>query len=152
VKTVWYGSAATRLLDRQRSFNWVADDIKFALATSAYTPDIDADEWLSQVPQVPPTGSYPAGGVPLHSRAITYDSALNLTMLVSSDVFFNAIGEENTPVDVRFGVIYRNVSDNPGQSPLLAFVDFGDAATFTGQALTVVWSRHGALTLQVVNS
>ena len=150
MKIVWYRHAVDAIPDRQRSFDWVDDEIKIALATPAYAPDMENHQWFSQVKEIDATGSYTAGGVRLIGKRVLHDAVLKLTMMHAEDGFFDELGSIASPVAVRYAVIYRNVNGNSAQSPLLALVDFEQTATLTGQPLTVVWSQHGALTLQVV--
>lgn len=84
--------------------DWVNDTIKAALVTSSYTPNIDTDEFWSDVSANEFSGgSYSAGGVTLTTTAVTKDNTNDRGVFDCDDIQFTGITGT-----FRYIVIYQS--------------------------------------------
>ncbi len=116
----WYAAAHQHLgLAR---VNLLTAALRLYLAGPAYTPDLAAHTWASDLSGEVAGGSYPYGGVTIGGRDLadagdgTGAAVLTCTPVVVDDPQFL----------VRYGALYADTGD-PGTSPLLTLFDLGSA-------------------------
>jgi hypothetical protein len=96
------------------------DTFKVALMTSSYTPDLDNDDFWSDISADEASGTgYTAGGQTLANQAWAKDVANNRAYLDGDNISWPA-----SSIVARYGVLYKDTG-TPATSPLIALIDFG---------------------------
>lgn len=116
------------------------DTINCALLTSAYTPDIDAHHYWTDVSasEVAGTG-YTAGGLALSAGAsISADDGTDRGVWDANDLSWSSATLSN----LRYAVLYKDTGD-AATSPLIAYQNFGEEKTITNGTFSVSWSTSG---------
>ena len=119
----------------------VNDSIKVALVTSSYAPDKDTDIHFQDISNEVTGSGYTAGGKALANGAVTQDDANDRAVFNADDLSWPA-----ATFTTRAGVIYKD-SGNPATSPLIAYADFGDDFSLSGEDFTIEWHQDGILYL-----
>jgi hypothetical protein len=133
--TNWYGRG---LLHLATDTNWLNDDIRVALATSAYTP-AHTHEFFSQVTGEPTASNgYTPGGQQLLLRSVVFDPASNQARLIADPAQWT--GTLTSALTARWGVIYK-YTGTAATSPLLGWVDLGGDVTSTAAPLIINFDR-----------
>ena len=124
------------------SINLAAGDIKVALLTSSYTPNIDTDIFWSDVSANEITGAnYTAGGELIGSPAVTQDNTDNEGVFDGADVVWtNAVGT----ITARYAVLYKDTGV-AGTSPLIEYIDFLADKTSENENFTITWAAEGII-------
>ncbi len=115
-------------------FDFTAGTFKVALAGSAYTPDVDADEFFDDISNEIVGSGYTAGGLTLTGLAWTYDAVSRRCVLSCDPANWTPL-----TATIRFAVAYRDTGD-PATSPLLSYVDFESDRTPTGSPFIVTYA------------
>jgi hypothetical protein len=147
VTAKWFGKALLGQFSgtAARRVDWANDTIKVALLDSNYTPDQDADEFWDDISgdEIAGTG-YTAGGETLAEATATYDAASNTLRLDAADVEW-----AEATLTARYAVIYK-VEDEDSESPLLAYIDFGEDEEVSSGVFKIEWdATDGALRVVV---
>lgn len=120
-----------------------SDAIKLMLCTSSYVPNQDTHQYKSSVTNEVAGTGYTAGGAPVSSLAVAYDTVTNTLSFDASDVTWTGatlIGA-NAP---RIAVLYDSSPGSDATRPLIGYVDFGDDSYApNGGTLTVAWNASG---------
>ena len=135
-----YGTTAANRLD------WDADTIKVALTTSSYTPDPDTHDFFNDVTNEITGTGYTAGGDPLVTSAVTYDTGTNETRLDSDDAQWTSAS-----FTARNAVIYKDTG-SAATSPLMGHVLFGGDETVSSGTFTIQWDATGVLKITSPNA
>ena len=123
------------------AINLKSDTIKMDLATSAWTPDIDADEFYDDVDnEIGASGSYSAGGATL-TMACSTDDVDDEGVVDATDPSFTS-----ATIAARYARIYKSTS-TASTSPMLWYIDFGSVQTSTVGTFTVTFAAEGILNL-----
>ena len=126
------------------SEDWLADTIKVALLSSAYTPNQDTHEFWSDVSANEVTGTgYTAGGQALGTKTATYDAATNTIKLDAADVTWAA-----STITARYAVVYKDTGVAT-TSPLVAYVDFVTDQSSNSGDFTLTWDANGIVNVTV---
>ena len=115
----------------------INDDIRVALLTSSYTPDLDHaffDEVSAN--EVSGTG-YTAGGAALTGKVIADDDAGDRAYFDADDVVW-----ANSTITARYAVIYKNTGVQ-ATSPLIDYIDFGSDRESSGADFRIEWNALG---------
>jgi hypothetical protein len=100
-------------------FDFTADTFKVALVGSSYAPNVDADEFFTDLSaEVTGTG-YTAGGIALTGVAWTYDSTNNYGLLTADAVVWTV-----ATFTARRAVIYKSTGSD-ATSRLVGYIDYG---------------------------
>lgn len=100
--------------------NFSSDILKVLLATSAYTPNIDTDQYANTPAAHEASGAgYTSSGQQLTSVTWAYDAANNWALLTAASVTFTA-----ATFTCRYAVIYKSAG-TMASSPLIGYIDFG---------------------------
>lgn len=134
----WYGLGLKAMIDQ--SVNWGTDTIKAALATSAYTPNQDTDQFFSSVTEATGTG-YTAGGVTLASKTSTYNASTNTVDLDAADLSWTGV-----TTTFRYLIVYKSTG-TAGTSPLLGYVNWVTDQTPNNGPINVAWDAAGVLNI-----
>lgn len=138
----WYGLAIKSAFNKEIDFD--SDTIKVMLCTSTYTPNQDTHQYKSSVTnEHGATGTYSAGGATLASKTVSYNSSTNVFSIDAADVTWTG----GTWVNVQYAVIYGSTGTD-STSPLIGYIDFGSAQSFTGD-LTLQFDAAGIATVTV---
>lgn len=114
-----YGQAALAMIRGQLG-DLTAEPIRVALLTNAYTPNVDAHTYFSDVNAAEVVGAgYTAGGAALTGVSGSYDAANHRAVLAAGPVTF-----AGASFTARYAVAYI-YTGNPATSRLLSYVDFG---------------------------
>lgn len=134
-----YNSFKTAL--QKGAVNLETDSIKCMLVSSAYTPNIDTHNFLSDVTgEVTGTG-YTAGGQALATKSVTEDATNDLAKFDAADVTWAA-----STITARGAILYKDTGVATS-SQLIAYFDFGTDQSSSNGDFTVQWNASGILTL-----
>lgn len=140
---ILYNRAKKKILDA--TINFGSDTIKMALILTAYTPNIDTDEFFSGINSNEASNGtgYTTGGVALANKATTVDTVDDEGVFDADDVVITLTGT----FVFRFMVIYKDTG-SAATSPLIMYHDFGGSGV-TAQAgtLTFQWNTEGIINL-----
>lgn len=141
-----YGRAPMMFSNKES--DWDTDDIRLALVTSSYTPDIDAHNYWDDVVanDMAASGDYTANGVALTGKTLAYTAGGNVTTLDAAD--WSVGGTSAVTGSYRFGVIYDRTPASDATRPLICYIDFG-AQTVTSGVITVTFNASGIMTYTV---
>jgi hypothetical protein len=88
--------------------DWLSDDYRMALVTSAYTPDANADDFWNDVVANEASGTgYTANGVTLASKSLTYTAANSWGAQWQAATAFGGANNQYVRPTVANGFIYR---------------------------------------------
>lgn len=143
VSTARYGKSGGQFASGNIIWAGTTHNIKVALTTSSYTPNLDTHEFFSSVTnELGTANGYTAGGQLLATRTTTYLSDDDQTALKAADsVWTPGAGETLT---ARYAVVYRDTG-TAATSPLIILVDFGANLSATGAAFTIDWNDTGGV-------
>jgi len=118
-------------------------NIKLALVTQSYTPDLDTDEVWADVStyEVATGAGYTTGGTALTGLTVTRDGSV--VTWDAADVQFVALTKT-----FKYGVLYVDATVNSIVKPLIALIDFDDTSatddiTVSDSVYNVVWHADG---------
>ena len=118
----------------------VNDTIKVMLLTNAYTPDVDAHTYISDVSANEVSGSgYTAGGATLANKSVTQDNTNDRGVFDADDVSW-----PNSTITARYAVLYKDTG-TPSTSPILAIYDFGSDQTTNNVEFKITWGANGLI-------
>ena len=122
------------------SIDLSSDTIKVMLMSSAYTPNISTDLFVSNISayQIKAPG-YTAGGKTIANAIVIQDNADNDGVFDGDDVTWS-----NSSIKARYAVVYKD-SGTPGTSPLISFIDFGADRSSLNEAFTISWNAEGII-------
>ena len=123
--------------------NLGADTLKVALVAAAYTPDIDNDEFYSDITnEIPNGGGYTTGGATLAGVTVLTDLSNDRAALDANDVTWAT----STITAARAAVIYKDTGTTT-TSKLIGYIDFGSDKSSSGGDFTIAWDATGILRL-----
>jgi len=123
--------------------NWIADTIKVALVTSAYSPNQDVHGYFSDIVNEATGTGYTAGGATLVSKTVTQADASNKQTFDAADVAW-----PGSTITARYAVIYKSTGSG-NSSPLIGYVDFGVDQASTSGTFQIQWNAAGIFTTSV---
>ena len=128
----------------QKRIDLDTDTIKVALATSAWTPNQDTNDYFDDVTnQVTGTG-YTGGGATLTGVTWAYTAGTNTWKFDAADVSW-----PSSTITARYAVIYVETAGAASTDPLIAYVDFGADVSTTAGTFSIVWDAAGIFTITV---
>lgn len=133
-----YGNGLLNLLNG--NVTWGSDDVYLALASSAYTPDIDAHDFWNDVTANEVTGTnWPAGGVQADGETLSLVTANN-------DVEFDVTDEVVASVTLSDGkhlIVYSRTNGTDATRELIGYATFDTALAPQGGTLTLDFATTG---------
>jgi len=117
------------------------DTIKCAMVTSSYTPNKDTHEHFDDIDNEVVGSPYVAGGSELANKAFNADNTNDRGEFDADDVTWAV-----ATLTARAAIIYKDTG-TPATSTLIAYVDFGDDYSTTGEDFTIEWDSEGVLYL-----
>jgi hypothetical protein len=130
----WYPAAGGGLL----ATIWLANPIKVALLSAAYTPNYDTHRVWTDVAANEITGTgYTAGGLTLATKTQNYDAATDRTYLLAADSTWGP----GATFQARWAVVY----DDAGTKPIWSLVDFEALKDVSDGVFTIDWAAAGLL-------
>lgn len=143
MSSILFNNYKLKLFDSSAKIDLMADTIKLALVTSAYTPDIDAHDFWDDVSANEATGTgYTAGGATFASKTGAVVAASDLAKFDAADVAWTI----SSALSARYAVLYKSTGTG-ATSPLIGYVDFGSTYSLASGTLTIVWSANGVMTI-----
>lgn len=141
-----YGRTPMMLANKEA--DWDTDDIRLALVTSSYTPDLDAHNYWDDVVanDMAASGDYTANGVALSGKTLAYNATGNITTLDAAD--WSVGGSSAVSGSFRYGVVYDRTPASDATRPLICYIDFG-AQTVTSGTVTAAFNASGIITFTV---
>jgi hypothetical protein len=115
--------------------------IKVALVTSGYVADKDAHDYFNDVTNEVSGNGYTAGGKALTGAAVNQDNTNDRAIFAANNVVWSVAA-----FTARAAVLYKSTG-SAATSPLIAFIDFGEDRTVSGQDFSIVWHQDGILYL-----
>lgn len=120
----------------------LADELRVALVTSTYTPDIDANHTYSDLTNEVANGNgYTTGGATLGTKTVTIDDTNDKGVFDAANTTWSA-----SSITARAAVIYK-YNATATLATLIAYVDFGSDQTSASGDFTITWDANGILTL-----
>jgi len=117
------------------------DTVNVALLTTGYTPDIDADQYWTDVSASEVVGAgYTASGAAIANISATMDATNDLAYIDGDDSEWTSA----TLADLRYAVLWKATTD-PATSPLIGYVNFGADKTLTDGTFTITWATAGIM-------
>jgi len=121
-------------------FDSGGDTFKIALMTDSYSPDVDNDDFWSDISADETSGTgYTAGGETLANQAVTREDANDRAVWDADDVVWSA-----STITAAKAVIYKDTG-NPATSPLIGYMDFGGNRSSVASDLTILFDSSGIL-------
>ena len=131
----WFGLGLKRAWTGD--IDYMADTIKCALLTSAYTPNQDTDETWAAISGSEVAGAgYTAGGVALTTKALTYTAGTNILAFDCDDPQWNP----STIANARIAVMHDTTTGY-----LIGFNDFGANKSSDDDNFQIVLDATGFL-------
>ncbi len=138
-----YGRGAELLLEGSHDLDGATYNVM--LATSGYTPDVDAHDFRSDVTnEVAAGGGYSTGGQAITTPTVTYDAGTNRAVFDGDDVVW-----ASSTITARYAIVYRARGGASSADELLFWVDFGADVVSTGGPFTITWNASGILAAAV---
>jgi hypothetical protein len=138
---VVYNSFKSAIMEGGIDLDTSGDEIKVALVTSSYTPNIDTHEFYDDVTNEVTGTGYTAGGAVLGSQAVTTNTTDDEGVFDAADVTWSA-----STITARGAVIYKNTG-TASTSPLIAYIDFTEDKVSSSGNFTIQWNAEGILNL-----
>lgn len=117
--------------------NLLTDTIKVALVGSGYAPDKDVDAFYGDISNEVSGTGYSAGGKILTNKSVAQDDANDRAAFDADDVTWPV-----ATITVRGAVLYKDTGTD-SNSPLIAYIDFGQDFSKTGADFTIQWDSAG---------
>lgn len=135
-----YNKIKVETLEGNIQFGSGGDSFKVALMSDTYTPDIDNDDFWSDISAHEAAGAgYVAGGQALANQVVTRDDA-------GDRAFFDADNPSwaGITITVRWAVIYKDTGV-PATSPLVGYIDFGGNQSAVATTFLIQFNSSGIL-------
>lgn len=140
---VIYNRFKMGLLQGDFDFLDAGDDIKVALTTSSYSPDVDAHEDFADITnEVPGTGNYTSGGQSVANQTVTQDDTDDEGVFDGDDISW----ANSTIANARYGIIYQDTG-TPATSLLIAALDFVSDQSTSNTEFKITWNAEGIVNL-----
>lgn len=141
-----YLPAPAKMLNKE--VDWDSDDIRLALVSAAYTPNLDTHDYWDDVVANEATGTgWAAGGQALTGKTITPDTASNKQAFSAANLSVAGVS-----VTWRYGVIYDRTPVTDGTRPLLVLIDWGQTFQLSGSTFKLSWSSTGIINAEAPQS
>lgn len=135
-----YGKTA--LMAFNKEIDWVGDDVKVMLLSSAYTPDVNNHVHISDVKNHEiSSANYKAGGKSLTGEATSYSNGV--VSLKANDITWS-----NTNITCRYAIVYVDTG-NPSTSPLICYQNFGVDQICSNSDFTIVWDSGKVVDISI---
>lgn len=115
--------------------------IKVALVTSDYVVDKDNHDFFNDITNEVSGTGYTAGGKALAGAAVSQDNANDRAVFDANDLVWSV-----ATFTARAAVLYKSTG-SAATSPLIAFIDFGEDRSVSGEDFSIVWHQDGILYL-----
>lgn len=143
-----YGKAPINMLGGETAgesvaIDWLSDDIKVMLITSADPPAQDTDEFKSDVSGEVASAGYVARGQSLTGKTAGYTAGTNVSKFDADDVSWAGV-----TFTTRYAIIYKDTGVD-ATSPLIGYVDFGGDQSPAGVSFSIAWAAGGIFTVTV---
>lgn len=126
----WYGKAIQACLNGDLDLG--AGTFKFALAATAYTPDVDTHDFWDDVSANEVTGTNWAAGGQTVTVAVAQDAGNNRIYVTVSDISVATV----TLSDAKHGILYKSTGV-AGTSNLIGYVTFDTALAPSAGTLAI---------------
>jgi hypothetical protein len=135
-----YGLAGKHLL--LKDVSWTADTIQAGLFADTYTPNVDTDQYLSDIISNEISGGGYARKT-LTTKSVGYSSDNNMAQCLS-----DALSWTSLTASFRYVVFFQWTGTN-GTSVLLSYIDYGTAVSVTSGTWNVPVPDNGYIAIQV---
>jgi len=136
-----YNQFKSKLVDGS-DVDLINDTIKVALLADTYVPDIDTQEFWSDVVAHEVSGSgYTAGGQTLSGKALAVDTVNDRSVFTADDVEW-----AGATLTARFLAVYKDTGV-AGTSELLGYIQFATNQSVSGANFVIQWGSVGILTI-----
>jgi hypothetical protein len=133
-----FNEALTSIIKNE--INFTSDTIKVALYVDA--PDIDADQYLSDLGTEASGAGYTAGGQTLGSKTVTTDDTNDRSVADAADVQWTGL-----TTSFRYIVVYKSTGV-AGTSRLITTMDTGSTQTIDNGTYDITWPVSGVFFIQ----
>jgi len=114
-------------------------EVKVALVTSAYSPDIDTHEDYADITNEVTGTGYTAGGKLLANKAVTKDTTDDEGVFDADNVTWS-----NSTITARGAVVYVDTGTD-STSLLIAYFDFGEDKVSSAGDFIIQWATEGII-------
>lgn len=127
-----------------RAIDWLSNDIKVMLTTSAYSPSDDIHEFKSDVTNEVTGTGYSAGGQSLTGKTLVYSGTSNRTTFDANDVVWGT-----STITARYAVLYDNTPGLDSDKPLIGVVNFETDRSSSASDFRIEWNSLGIFRLSL---
>lgn len=138
---VAYNRFKLALLGAEIDMSNGGDDIRVALCTNVYVPNIDTHLDFADITNEVVGAGYVADGALLANQAVSQDNVDDEGVFDADNVTWAA-----STITARYAIIYWDTGV-AGTSLLIACIDFGEDKTSTGGDFTITWDAEGIINL-----
>ena len=131
-----FGLLFTALWNKE--IDYLADDIRVMMTTSAYVPNQDTHDYKDDVTNEVVGSGYTATGELLGSKTVTYTAGTNVFKLDAADTEWAA-----SSITARIAVVYD------ATRPLIGFQDFITDRTSDNGLFEIQWDAAGIVEITV---
>lgn len=117
------------------------DAVKVALVTASYTPDKANHRLFEDVTNEVIGTGYTAGGKPLANVQLIQDDAYDRVIVDADDTTWPVAS-----FTTRAAIIYKDTGE-ASSSPLIAYLDFENDRSASGEDFTLEWGVNGVFYL-----
>ena len=149
ITAFWFGKAFFALANKE--IDWLADTIKVAMCTSAYTPARGTQDYFNDVTNEVTGTGYTAGGATLTSKTIDIIGIGGLAPTASSIITIDAddVTWSNSTVTARYAVVYDDTPVAAVDKPLIGYIDFGEDFISNDGDFIITWNSDGIATITI---
>lgn len=118
--------------------------LMFALVGVGYTPDPDADSYMTDIDNEIAGSGYTAGGFILSTPVVSTNATDNTAILDAADISIQNI---TFGTAAQGAVIYGSSGAGSASDPLVAYIDFTTAQAVTAGTFQITWAAGGILAI-----
>ncbi len=137
-----FGLLFTALWNKE--LDYLADDMRVALTTSAYVPNQDTHDYFDDVTNEVVGTGYTAGGEALVSKTVTYTAGTNVFKLDAANTQWPA-----SSITARIAVVYDRTPATDATRPLVGFQDFITDRSSDNGLFEIQWDAAGIVEITV---
>ena len=126
-----------------KEVNLNTDELKIMLLSSAYTPNVDTQQYKSDITGEVTGAGYTAGGETLTNIQFTI---INKVATLSAD---NPSWSDINVDNLRYAVLYDNAPLQDSQKPLIAYIDFGESLSIANAIFEIIWNAEGIFKISI---
>ena len=139
----YYGKFFLSALNKEADLN--SDTLKVMLLEPGHTPDLDGDQYVSDIVADEVTGTgYTAGGATIATPTVTYDAGTNTIKIDGGDASW-----PTSTIDAGFAAVYDSTPGSDATRPLILLINFDGTVSSLAGTFLVSFNAAGIATITV---